>query len=553
MYDEHVPVLISGGSLVGLSTAVFLAWHGVTPLLVERHEDTSIYARAWGVNPRTMELYRSVGLEPAIRAAQRRLEGRQRSSGILRAESLAGEEHEWFEMPYLHGVFEDSSPVSPTGWAPCPQDKLEPLLRARAVELGADVRFGVRLASFEQDGDGVTAVLEERRTGARRTVRAGYLVGCDGNTSQVRQALGIPTGGIGTMVHNMAILFRADLTEALRGRAFMHCQVMNEDVMGVLGTDGERWQLDAMYFPGGEQEEFTEERCVALVRAAVGVPDLEVEILGRLPWELAARVAASLGSGRVFLAGDSARVHPPTGGFGANTGVQDAHNLAWKLAYVLAGRAGPGLLRTYEAERLPVGRFTVDQAVARSLDRFKNPAVGDVAAVPIADDLTVMMGYRYRSAAVLPEPGEQWPRDGDHDIGDYDIGDYDDVNAPSGRPGTRAPHVVLDSGVSTLDLLGKDLTLLTGGDGAPWADAAARAAGRRGLPLDTHLITDEPWAKAYGVSGRGAVLVRPDGFIAWRAERDAPPGSDREGILADVLDRVLGRVIDRRHFPEETS
>ncbi|MEW9547212.1 FAD-dependent monooxygenase [Nonomuraea sp. NPDC050783] len=550
MHDEHVPVLISGGSLVGLSAAVFLAWHGVRPLLVERHPDTSIYARAWGVNPRTMELYRSVGLEPAIRRAQRRLEGKDRASGILRAESLAGEEHEWFEVPYLHGVFEDSSPVSPTGWAPCPQDRLEPLLRARAVELGADVRFGVRLAEFEQDGEGVTAVLEDRSTGGRRTVRAGYLLACDGNASPVRRRLGIPTDGLGTMVHNMAILFEADLTEAVRGRAFMHCQVMNEDVMGVLGTDGERWQLDAMYFPGaGAEEEFGEERCVRLVRAATGLPELEVRILGRLPWELAARVAARVRAGRVFLAGDAARVHPPTGGFGANTGVQDAHNLAWKLAYVLSGRAGAALLDTYEDERLPVGRFTVDQAVARSLDRFKNPAVGDVAAVPIVDDLTVMMGYRYRSSATVPEagdpagpaPGPGAPGPGDHDPSDYDPADYDDVNAPSGRPGTRAPHVPLDTGGSTIDLLGRDFTLLAGADGAGWARAAAGAARARGVPLDAHLIADEPWAKAYGVGSGGAVLVRPDGFIAWRAGGGPAPGTDRQDTLGRVLDRVLSR------------
>lgn len=536
---EHCQVLIVGGSLVGLSTAVFLADRGIRPLLVERHSDTSIYARAWGVNPRTMELYRSVGLEAQVRAAQRRLDGTAQRSGILRAESLAGEEHEWFDAPYVHGVFEDSSAVSPTGWSPCPQDKLEPILRARAEELGADLRFSTELRDFTQDDDGVTAQLHDRRTGQTRTVRADYLVGCDGNGSFVRRHLGIGTTGVGTMVHNLAILFDADLTEAVRGRGFMHCQVMNEHVMGVLGTDGERWQLDALYFPdnGDEVDDFTEERCVELVRAAVGVPDLAVRILGRLPWELAARLADTFTAGRVFLAGDAAHVHPPTGGFGANTGVQDAHNLAWKLAYVLTGRAGTALLDTYEAERRPVSAFTVDQAVARSLQRFRNPAVADVQAAPIVDDLTVMMGYRYRSAAVVAEPGEAPPpAGGAGGYGDGYADDCDDPAKPTGRPGTRAAHVALtrdDTKLSTLDLLGPDLTLLyqvsskdqASGEhdaAGEWSAAAERVSAALGVTVTVQPIGDgtsddgDAFGQAYGITPPAAALVRPDGFLAWR-------------------------------------
>ncbi|KXK63811.1 hypothetical protein AWW66_01115 [Micromonospora rosaria] len=534
---EHHPVLIVGGSLVGLSTAVFLADRGIRPLLVERHADTSRYARAWGVNPRTMELYRSVGLEEAIRRAQRRLDGAARRSGILRAESLAGEEHGWFDAPYVHGVYEDSGAVSPTGWAPCPQDRLEPVLRARAGALGADLRFGTVLTGFDQDAGGVTATVEDRSTGVRRRVRAEYLVGCDGNTSAVRARLGVGTSGVGTMVHNVAILFAADLTPVLRGRAFMHCQVMNEEVTGVLGTDGERWQLDALYWPAnGERfEDFTEQRCVALVRAAVGVPDLPVEILGRLPWELGARVADTFAVGRVFLAGDSAHVHPPTGGFGANTGVQDAHNLAWKLAATLTGAAGPGLLASYDAERRSVGSFTVDQAVARSLQRFRNPAVADIEAVPIVDDLTVMMGYRYHSGAVVAEPDDPGPP---ATVGD----DYENPGKPTGRPGTRAAHVPVEHGdreVSLLDLLGRQFTLLHADDGQDWRTAADRAATALGVAvavLGVGVDLLDPagaWPAAYGVHGAGAVLVRPDGFIGWR-------GAD-PGRVGDALRRILDR------------
>lgn len=541
MPATRTPVLIAGGSLVGLSTAVFLAAQGVPALLVERHPGTSIYARAWGVNPRTMELYRAVDLEDEIRAEERRAPGGiTHRSGILRAESLAGRELGWFDVPYAHGVNETSGAVSPTGWVACPQDRLEPILRRRAEAAGATLRFGVELAGFEQDPDGVTAVLRDRTGDRQETVRTDWLVAADGNGSPARARLGIATSGIGTLVHNVAILFRADLTAVLRGRSFMHCQVLNPQVQGVLGTDGERTQLDVRYRPeaGERPEDFTEPRCVELVRAAVGVADLEVEILATLPWELGARTADRVRAGRAFLAGDAAHVMPPTGGFGANTGVQDAWDLAWKLGHVVRGLAGDALLDTYQAERLPVGRFTVDQAVARSLARFGNPAAA-VQATEIVDDLIVMMGYRYRSGAVVTGSGDE---DGDG---------HEDPRYPTGRPGTRAPHLPVAVGGrrrSSLDLVGRDVTLLTGPGGGDWMAAAAAVAVALDVPLATRRFgqdvtdLDGSWPRAYGVEPDGAVLVRPDGFIAWRATGARP---DPELVLGQVVRQVLGRTGER--------
>jgi putative polyketide hydroxylase len=532
MHDETTPVLIVGGGLVGLSMALFLGQHGVRPLLVERHSGTAIHARTPAYNPRTMELFRAAGLEEEIRQADDWAVDR---TGMLWVETLAGKEIGWLEPPEFADMqaFDD---VSPSTWALCRQDRLEPILRAGAERFGGDLRFGTRLVSFEQDSAGVTAVLEDRETETRRTVRARYLVNAEGTKSEIRRVLGIEQTGIGVLDRRVSIWFRADLTEARRGRGIVLCMVRNEQVSGTLRvTTGDQAALTVSYHPdrGEGPEDFTGERCVELIRAAVGVPELKVNVEMVTPWDLAAGVARSYRHGAVFLVGDSAHTMPPAGAFGASTGIQESHNLAWKLAFVLSGHADDQLLNTYQAERRPVAELTVNETVARWRTWFAkgpNPGAGPAG---LTDDFALIFGYRYRSAAILTEPDEPAL--------------LADPRQPTGRPGVRVPHLWLGrdgSRLSTVDLCGPGFVLLTGAAGVPWQEAARRIEERHGLPLTCHLVGADTgladigrrWPRAFQIDDSGAVLLRPDGFVAWRTPALAEdPTSVLEGVLLRLL------------------
>lgn len=537
--DDRVPVLIVGGSLVGLSASLFLGRLGVGHLLVEKHSATSHHPRGRGNNVRTMELYRVAGVEPLIREAASVLAD---NHGILQADTLAGVDQEW--------LFKEIDPggalarFSPSSWCLCSQNDLEPVLLRRARELGGDVRFGTELVSFEQDDSGVTAILRSRESGELRSVRADYLVAADGPRSPVRERLGIGQTGPGDLFHNVSITFRAKrLAEVVGERRFIACYLTNPQGPGALlpVDNREQWVFHAPWRPetGETLEDFTDERCIDHIRKAVGVRDLEVEITGKAPWHAAERVAERYGTGRVFLAGDSAHEMSPTGAFGSNTGIQDAHNLAWKLAAVLGGWAGPGLLETYGEERQPVAQATSARASARSAEH-RHPGYD---AVPGAgrqkNVLAVALGYRYPAGAVVgaDASGPAVP----------------DGFESTGAPGSRAPHVwVRRAGVrlSTLDLFEESLVLLTGPGGAGWHAAAQRLAERHGIPLAAYRISDDPhhelapepgtdWADAYGTTADGAVLVRPDGFVAWRGEAAAAdPDAELDGVLRELLRRA---------------
>ncbi|MGW4894093.1 FAD-dependent oxidoreductase [Kitasatospora sp. NPDC004240] len=551
--DDRVPVLIVGGSLVGLSASLFLGRLGVRHLLVEKHSDTSHHPRGRGNNVRTMELYRVAGIEPAIREAASVLAA---NHGILQAPSLTGEEQEW--------LFREIDPggrlarFSPSSWCLCSQNDLEPVLVRSARELGGELRFSTELVSFEQDADGVTAQLRSRETGERRTVRAQYLIAADGPRSPAREHLGIGQSGKGELFHNVSITFRAKrLAEAVGDRHFIACYLTNPEADGALlpVDNHEEWVFHAPWHPehGEPLEAFTDGRCVRHIRTAVGIPDLEVEVTGKAPWHAAERVAERYSSGRVFLAGDSAHEMSPTGAFGSNTGIQDAHNLAWKLAAVLCGWAGPRLLDTYGEERRPVARVTSERASARSAEHSHPgyavvPGVGRQAGV-----LAVALGYRYPAGAVAgadprqPVVPEQFES--------------------AGEPGSRAPHQwLLRAGVrlSSLDLYEQAMVLLTGPEGTAWQRGARRAADRLAVPLDAYRIGDgadddlapEPgtdFATLHGVRPDGAVLVRPDGFVAWRSEGGAGgpgasgagggPAAAAEAAAEETLSKVLRTVL----------
>ncbi|MFI7140618.1 FAD-dependent monooxygenase [Streptomyces massasporeus] len=522
MADETTEVLIVGGSMVGLAQALFLARQGIRPVLVERHAEISAHPRAQAASPRTMELLRALGLEDAVRTREN---PHAQYGDILQAESLTGAELGRFDGPFRF----DKHEVGTTGWTLIGQDRLEPVLRERAEELGTDIRFATEMTEFTQDADGVTAVLRDLGDGSERTVRARYLVAADGSRAPIRTSLGIGHHGQGVFGRQMNIVFHADLDPYVAGRTFFLCFVSNPAVKGVLGklggADSDRWVLAPSLPPGADHRGYGTEDCVELVRAAVGVPELPVTVESATSWEIAAWVADRFRSGRVLLAGDSAHVMPPTGGFGGNMGIQDAHNLAWKLARVLRGQAGPGLLDTYEQERAPVAEFTVDQGVIRYLQRS---GLDEAAAARHRPETTVLFGHVYRSDAVLREAG--------HDDGAV----VEDPTAPTGRPGTRAPHLPLvrqGKDVALHDLLDGDFWLLAGPGGTAWQEPAA-ALGlcfhRVGAEESPEVV--ERFLGRYGVEEAGAVLLRPDGFIAWRAT-----GAEGEpaASLAAVLDAVL--------------
>ncbi|WP_309317932.1 FAD-dependent oxidoreductase [Streptomyces salinarius] len=620
---HRVPVLVVGGSLVGLSMSVFLGRLGVRHTLVERHAGTSIHPRGRGNNVRTMEIFRVAGTEPDIRRAAATLAD---NHGILQTPTLVGDAGEWLFKQIDPG--NGLARFSPSSWCLCSQNDLEPELLTHAVNLGGDLRFGTELLSFETDADGVTAIVKSRETGEHTTIRADYLVAADGPRSPVREQLGIGQSGPGDLFHNVSITFRSRrLADVVGDRRFIVCYLTDENADGALlpVDNRENWVFHAPWHPeqGETVEDFTDERCAAHIRRAIGDPDLDVEITGKAPWHAAQRVARSYRSGRVLLAGDSAHEMSPTGAFGSNTGIQDAHNLAWKLAAVLEGWAGEPLLDTYDAERRPVAEATSARAAHRSVEhshpgfapppgmggggpgggvpggaprggpgggpggegpggaprggpggapggggpagmpggvaggggpagtRGGAPGGGGPAGAPGGAPagppggpqrgiLNVALGYRYPQGAVVgADPATPVVPEG------LDL---------TGAPGSRAPHLWLRRGeerLSTLDLYEDSLVLLS--DAAQptgWHEAATEVAAVLRVPLKPYRVGGTPgadlvpddeetdWARAHGVTRGGAVLIRPDGFVAWRSPGPAP---DPEAMLRQVVGTVLSR------------
>jgi putative polyketide hydroxylase len=481
------------------------------------------------------------GVEQAIRDAAATLAG---NHGILQTPTLVGDAGEW--------LFREIDPggglarFSPSSWCLCSQNDLEPVLLRHAVRLGGDLRYSTELLSFDSDAAGVTAVVKNRGTGEHTTIRADYLVAADGPRSPVREQLGIGQSGPGDLFHNISLTFRSRrLADVVGERRFIVCYLTGGEAEGALlpVDNRENWVFHAPWHPerGETLEDFTDGRCVEHIRRAVGDPGLDVLITGKASWHAAQRVARSYGAGRVFLAGDSAHEMSPTGAFGSNTGIQDAHNLAWKLAAVLGGWAGQELLDSYDAERRPVAEATSARAAARSVEHSHPgfaPAPGAGGAAPQRGILDVALGYRYRRGAVVgADP--QAPV----------VPDRLDL---TGEPGSRAPHMWLrhrGERISTLDLYETSLVLLCdAGEPGGWHESALRLAGELSVPLTPYRVGTAPgaelvpeddaedWAARHGIAPGGAILVRPDGFVAWRCEGPVP---DAASALRAALTAVL--------------
>jgi putative polyketide hydroxylase len=534
-----IPVLISGGGPVGLTASLLLSQHGIRSLLVERHPSTAITPKARGINARTMEVFRQCGIDTAVREAGLQ-EGRL--GLIVWTDTLAGNEIER-RMPGRATA--KNMAMTPVKNCLCAQDDLEPVIRRFAEAAGpGSLRFNTELTSFSQrPGGGVTGLLTDRTTGAETPFTARYLIACEGAQSRVRRALGVKMVGEEKVYDSVNILFHADLTQWVEHRPaalyFVELDDLRATFLTINGTDRWGFLIHGPKQYGWKPRDFTPEFCAELIRKGAGAPDLAVSVLGVNPWEASAIVADRYRVGNVFLAGDAAHEMPPTGGFGLNTGVQDVQNLAWKIAAVLRGKADEALLDSYHAERQPYGTIVTENALANAMSMGRTARQSKV--LPRSEFLNeqgLIFGARYDSTAVVP--------DGTPPV---TVGDPVTEYVPSGRPGGRAPHVRLQRGnepISTIDLFGPHFVLLTGRDGDAWRKAAA-AIGTSWPPLTVHTISesgelsdpDGNWHDAYGVDTDGAVLVRPDGYVAWRSRASAANPLE---VLRGAIDALLGRV-----------
>ncbi len=500
LYDDRdVPVLIAGGGLVGLSTAMFLAQHGIPSLAIERLKQGSQLPRAAHFHMRTLELFRSAGIEDDVRA-QSLIEFEPEGSIVL-MDTLAGKVLVQF-VPELNAGVDAFSPCRRLFVT---QPGLEPILRRRAEAIGARVISGHDVVGFTQDGDGVSTTIKDVDTGAERTIRSRYLVGADGAHSRIRELAGIEFDGRGVFSNSVTIYFKAPIAPLLAGTNYSVIYVKNEHLSGFFRLDRDRQSGFLAINTVGDTSkpeaaspasDVRDETLIAHVRRAAGVDDLPVTLTGVARWRATADVARRFRSGRVFLAGDAAHLMPPNGGFGGNTGIHDAHNLAWKLALVLSGVAHDRLLDTYDAERRPAATFTVEQAYTRYVTRTA-PYLGKKDFQPLADDFDIELGYLYGADVVHEHP-----------------------SLSHGRPGSRAPHLWIEQDgkrISTLDLFRGAFVVLTGADGDAWLKAATVAATRvPGVRLEAHRIVAPEFPDAYGISPSGATLIRPDGFVAAR-------------------------------------
>lgn len=507
----RVPVLIVGAGVGGLSMSALLAQHGVRSLLVEKRRETFLYPKARNVSFRALEILRGLGLSGAVHEVAEHV-----SNMVVKPALNSPAEEPAIDLDAVFAGLDTLSQEPVVQY--CPQSRLEPILLAETRRRGSEARYGTELSSLDLDDGGATAVLRDPVSGASETVRADYLVGADGVHGQVRKRLGITTSGYGALpIYVVFIYFQAPWREFVAhlgdGDAV---QVRNADVDGIfIVVEGDLGMFITTYLPakGETADQFTPQYCRELLTKAIG-ERIDIDIIEVAAWQPYEQVADQFGCGRAFLVGDAAHTMPPFKAGGANTAIQSAHNLAWKLAAVLRGAAGPDLLATYHAERHPVGRFAARQS-------FNSPIVdllqlGDDRPRLPADEecsmFALLIGYRYRSAAVVAS----------------DDGDL--VDELRGQPGTRVPHIWVRDGVSTLDLLGPDFTLLAGDE--RWCAAAASAS------VAAHRIDNDEWAAITGLAPEGALLVRPDDFVGWRAER-LP--ADPEGELRQALSTILCR------------
>jgi putative polyketide hydroxylase len=497
-------VLVVGGGLVGLAASMFMAQQGLRVWLVERHAATSSHPKLRGVSARTMELYRSAGIEEAIRAAG------EHHFGVAIGDSLSGE----YERVHLPLALARQNRLSPTTHYACDQDRMEPILLQRSAELGAQLFYGCTAVNIEQHESTVTAdvVWSPSAVGTRRPptppsrITARYLVAADGARGTIRASLGIGRHGQPIPGRGLSVLFDADLEPAMRGRRISAMVAPAKGALLFVRSEARdhnwfaltpRTDLDFID-PNSAATE-----AIPMIRSVVGVSDLDIAVHSAMTWSTGAFVVDRYREGRIFLVGDAAHLMPPYGGFGGNTGIADAHNLAWKLAAACSGGAADALLDTYESERQPITEFTLKHVMLRAGD-----GIGQFfRQFDQFDPNPITLGFRYPMATAEGFDPEL---------------PIEDPAQPSGQPGTRAPHIPLKGTVSsTLDLLDPCRFSFLAPDASSYASDLRThpVAGLRLCALRREEIADQlTWDRIFPTPATAGLLVRPDGVICWRAQ-----------------------------------
>ncbi|MFE6871231.1 FAD-dependent monooxygenase [Kitasatospora sp. NPDC057692] len=566
MKDIDAPVVIIGAGPVGLATALVLGRHGVRSVVCEQFGGINPHPRAHIVNTRSMELFRAWGIADAVRADA---VDQAQAGTVLWKRTLAGEtlgRIDFADGP--RGALAQRAHASAEQLVSCAQDRVQQhLLDAVLAQGTAAVHYDTTVVEVADRGDAVDVTVDG--TGGRQVLRTRYVVAADGAAGGMRDRLGIGTEGSPVLGHQLNIYFHADLSPWMREDPALLVWLINETSPGVLiGMDGaRRWTFQRSFDPAVESpQDYPPERCARIVRDAVGTAELDVDIRSAGAWTMTARTAVTYRSGRVLLAGDAAHQFPPTGGLGMNSGLADADNLGWKLAAVLGGHAPDALLDSYEGERRPVA---VDNARHSVLNAVKMAEVGigpETAAIAarLADpDPAVAAAERRRIAEAVPRQRPHFDAL-NQEIG-YVYGTARRADGAGGRlpsateytptaaAGARLPHAWVDRDgqrVSTHDLLGPGFTLITGPEGADWAEPFERAFARTGedgedrtgLVRRTVVIgrdvtgPDGRCPEPLGIGEGGALLVRPDGHIAWHSSEGSTPAS----ALTDLL-RGAGR------------
>ena len=538
----NVSVLIAGAGPVGLSLALDLAWRGIPSLLVEPLKEVHPHPRAISIGVRTMEHFRRLGLDQKVIDAG---VPRSRALDVIYVTRMLGREIFRFPIPSIDELARDAAALSaqtpeiaasPYYKTWTAQSPLERMLRAEVARSPQiETRYGWQLDLFVESEQGITTTLVELATGRREEIAAQYLIGSDGANSAVRAGLGTRMSGRGTLGEAVGLYFKApELGERLGARPGVMYWVLAPGCGGVIYTinGGDEWVFNRYFAPG---EAASAEEPVALIQRAIGA-EMKIELLSAQKWLPRQLVADRYQSARCFLAGDACHLFVPTGGFGMNTGISDAVDLAWKIAAQLEGWGGAKLLASYETERRPIGLFNTREA-ADNYDKS-----GTIFGVPDALEEDSGAGDAARSAvaALLPPKIKHFAPIGVHLGSAYEsspliVDDgtpavaFDPVRyTPSARPGQRAPHAWLAQGKSVLDLFGRGFTLLRfGGEGGDMLIAAAREAK---VPLNVEDIIDDAAARLYE---KRLVLVRPDGHVAWRG--DSAPAQARA-----IIDRIRG-------------